>query len=520
MKILYSIIATVSLLFLTGTVRAQETLADSLSGYYRLTTPAYGDAFHAAQKFSIDPAALSLTDAGSIVRLQTSKAYTLQDELAELQRRLDAGEIDTTQYSQLFQQALTLSAWKSGCYPVRVFRIQGVDYAQFVADLADYTDDAIESFLNTGADSVYTKWQSSWPLIGIFTSIMYPKDYATLTDFKNWCEKLITQARNITDFTIFMQPEIQSTDAGGVYTGNYYLKFKTPAWIGNLKKAQIYMNSILTNNGANKDVDTFNIWGSVKEAILGEIAKKYPAGSDAYNLAEQIFGNTEVDMVYCIGETEQGKLYAQPLPDTFGSNGVNLTADDIQRIVWKLSKVDADQPFAVAPQEKAADGSFYTTLYTDFPMQLTSAGTQAYYVTSVDANTGIPTLQEVPGNKIPALTPVIIKSSSASAQDNQILPLDEDVAPIEGNVLKGVLFSAESDGTQLSLSAGDGLTFTQKSATLSANSAYYDGAVAAGISSVRSDANHADAVYDLQGRKVSSLVSKGIYIINGHKVVR
>ena len=41
-----------------------------------------------------------------------------------------------------------------------------------------------------------------------------------------------------------------------------------------------------------------------------------------------------------------------------------------------------------------------------------------------------------------------------------------------------------------------------------------------GITKVETDANRPDMIYDLQGRRLSEAPSRGVYIINGKKVIK
>lgn len=341
MKHLYFYFVAALLLLISGNAVAQDeaTAIDSINGIYRLSTPAYGDDFTAESRYKLTTTPSGSAGANSTITIESKKMYSLLDDMAELNAQLEAGKIDSTTYSRLFQQAMTLNSWKSGCYPLKSFTINGVNYIDFVKKLADYCDNAIEDYLNNESDTIYNTYRMQLLFMAAMSGIIYPKDLASADTFRSWVENLLTQWRGITDFNVYMEPETTSSDDGLSYTGNYYIKYKTPAWIGNLKNFQVYMNNIITGNGSNPTADTLNIWGGMKSRILRQIEKDYPAGSDAYNLTEQLLGDDAIDMVYCIGEKEDGSLYSQPLPDAFGTNGVTLTSDDIQRVVWKLTAV-------------------------------------------------------------------------------------------------------------------------------------------------------------------------------------
>ena len=161
----------------------------------------------------------------------------------------------------------------------------------------------------------------------------------------------------------------------------------------------------------------------------------------------------------------------------------------------------------MAPQTslKGDDGWYYTALYTDFPFRVLSPDVVVYTVSAVDAVTGAATLEEIPDSKVPACTPVVVRSKSVDLSANQLLPLDEEVAAVEGNLLKGTFFPQKNDGTM-------------KTLTLSGGHAYFDGQVANGLRQL-SAASTSRTVYDLQGRRMNGTAPKGIYVINGRKVV-
>ena len=257
------------------------------------------------------------------------------------------------------------------------------------------------------------------------------------------------------------------------------------------------------------------------ERVLAEVAKDYTEESELYKLADNLFNYTKADMVYALSTDENGDLYAQPLPDAFGTNGVTLTDDQAQRLVWHPEDVDEGSPFAVAPQTslKGDDGWYYTTLYTDFPFRVLSPDVDVYAVSAVDAATGAATLEEIPDSKVPACTPVVVRSKSVDLSANQLLPLDEEVAAVEGNLLKGTFFPQKNDGTMKTLTLSGGHpAFLAVPETVAGNSAYFDGQVANGLRQL-SAVSTSRTVYDLQGRRMNGTAPKGIYVINGRKVV-
>lgn len=504
-------------------VAQESNYPDSLNGYFRLSNPDLNTYLTAFTQGGLGSTTANPANASQVVSLTTSKMYSLGDDMAALQARLDKGEIDQETYSKLFQQLMTLNSWKSGFYPVTSLSIQGTDYALFFSKLSDYCDRAINASLNDEVSTIYENNYQNLMLLSVFSGVIYPANLATVDDFKAWCQSYLTQWRDIADFHLYFHPLSVTPDNGGssFFTGNYAIEFKTPAWIGNMKNAQTYINAILTSNGTNPDVDTLNIWQETCERVLAQIAKDYSEESEPYKLADNLLNYTQADNVYALCTDANGDLYSQQLPDVFGTNGVTLTTEQSQRITWRPEYVNEASPFAVAPDaaKKGSDGYFYTTLNTAFPYKVLSPDVEVYSVSSVDATTGGATLDKIADGKVGANTAVVVRSKSSALADNQLVPLDEDVAPIEGNVLGGTLFAQNNNGSMKTLTvANDQPAFLLIPETVPANTAFYEGKVANGIGSLHNTFGRS-VVFDLQGRKVATPQQKGVYIINGQKVV-
>lgn len=510
-----------------------QDVPDNLNNYYRLTNAAFNEAMTVKGRYDFKGTVPSPAAAGSVFEIKTGKMASLAEEMDKLQQMLDAGLITQDEYMRLFMQLLSSgNTWFYGCYPLEKFSSQGVDYAEMIARLPDYADLAIEYFINNDAATIYKEHRNELTLLCVFASeIINPSNLESEATFKKWCENYLTAWRNNTVFKIYLQPVFQTpddpedTETPSYFTGNYYFRFHTPPYVGNMQKAQKYINNILTDNGNVTDVDTLDIWTSAKHYIMQEIARDYPVGTSAYNFVYDLFHDTMMDVDYLIGESEEGGLKFQPLPGTFsgfeGYEGpdITITADDVARCTWKFEIVNTSSPFAIQPNPTITDGQYYySTLNTAFPYQL-SSGMTAFYASAVSYE-GVPTWVEISGNKIAAETPVIIRSTSANMADNKILPLMEGGETVDGNALKGVLFAQPNDGSMVSLWARDNNVFFDAYATtLAANSAYYDGALA-GVESVIKGQNGSEKVFDLMGREVKDPSAKGIFIINGKKVVR
>lgn len=138
----------------------------------------------------------------------------------------------------------------------------------------------------------------------------------------------------------------------------------------------------------------------------------------------------------------QASFYAQS-----GDLGATITIGDdldkglstgapVMNTFWRIIPISSSNYFGV-DAKLSCDGKYYTTLFTEFPYQL-SSGVKAFYVTKI-TNDGKAQLQEIK-NKVPGKTPVILECSSSSASKNILTPLEETLDPVSGNLLKGVYF--------------------------------------------------------------------------------
>lgn len=206
---------------------------------------------------------------------------------------------------------------------------------------------------------------------------------------------------------------------------------------------------------------------------------------------------------------------------------------------WKVLPVDSNDGtnFFGVDMSLYAEGKYYTTLYTSFAYTL-SPDMTAYAVSEVAD--GKVTLQDL-GSYVPEETPVILESSFSSASANRLQPV-EGGGSVPGNLLSGVYFNHNRGGIHTVRTAFDKNTMrvlkvVDGEITLSdegdeylpANSAYLS--VPAGTPSVltfgvktaimeiQTDQGKTGRVYDLQGRQVRNPQQKGIYIVDGKKVV-
>lgn len=170
----------------------------------------------------------------------------------------------------------------------------------------------------------------------------------------------------------------------------------------------------------------------------------------------------------------------------------------------------------------------YATAYFPFAVTIPE-GVKAYTVSA--AADGVATLSPLTGT-IPANTGVIL---SGDAKTYPFAITTSTASAVEGNLLNGVTIATDLDPeTSYILANGaNGLGFYKVDPTdtkLAANKAYLnnangsffslklDGAVT-GIQSVENAAENAPA-YDLQGRRLPQVPTKGLYIQNGKKIMK
>ena len=175
----------------------------------------------------------------------------------------------------------------------------------------------------------------------------------------------------------------------------------------------------------------------------------------------------------------------------------------------------------------------YATAYFPFAVTI-PAGVTAYTVAA--AADGVATLSKLSGT-IPANTGVVL---SGTANTPCTFEIAADVAAVEGNMLEGMTIATEVHaGTKAYILANGskGVGFyllSQDDRTIAANKAYLivddaaepsavfslklDGGLT-GIEGVENVAGKAPA-YDLQGRRLPQVPTKGLYIQNGKKVIK
>lgn len=206
-----------------------------------------------------------------------------------------------------------------------------------------------------------------------------------------------------------------------------------------------------------------------------------------------------------------------------------------------------------ADKMKGKNNKYFTTLYTDFPMKIID-NINAYVVESVGTigeEKGYAKCTKIAsqGEIIPAQTPIILELETTQSNANRLLPIASSNTIATNNILKAIFFdeaktTVETNGKTIRVfninpntSVRNPLGFYRyRGTTVKGNKAFLlvdantsgaklDGydmeneETTAGIEEVATPKTNNEAVYyDLQGRRVEK-PSRGIYIVNGKKVI-
>ena len=241
--------------------------------------------------------------------------------------------------------------------------------------------------------------------------------------------------------------------------------------------------------------------------------------------------NTTVLSIYINGEVvSSGKIssmkYRQPYTFTAKKNCILRVEGDYAFNFATNPNVYFTQDVDVTANE-GATGEYWATYYNGTTSFTADENTTVFQAALSGSSL---TLTEVPNREIPATKAVILKSSSATIT----LTPASTTATLEGNQLVGIATAITNPGNAYVLNKGtNGVGFYKLSSggTIGANKAYltyssgaapsffgFDGNTT-GVNEVRGQMEDVSGeYYDLQGRRVSQ-PTKGLYIVNGKKVV-
>jgi hypothetical protein len=247
-------------------------------------------------------------------------------------------------------------------------------------------------------------------------------------------------------------------------------------------------------------------------------------GNGAYSLSEMTDGNTNCDYF----RTKSGSVYTYECVE----DGTVAVAMARYGYLEKVEVYDV-----VSTIDVAVTSAGYSTFFWDKPATFPS-DVMVYTAALSEDKTAL-NLTEVTGT-IPAETAVIVKAEAGTYTFESA----EAVDAISGNALQGTtteLAKSKVSGTVYVLSTSDanGVGFYKFSGeTLAANKAYLvlpaasdapmvrfnfdEGNVGnvTGIESIEAENGAQARIFDLQGRSLRQAPQKGMYILNGHKVIR
>lgn len=338
------------------------------------------------------------------------------------------------------------------------------------------------------------------------TAIGYDEGKKTECSFAEYKSIKENMAAAMSDATNFVLPE----------TGFYTLKNKN------------------NNKYMGIDPSDLNMYGNYASANLPkQIVKLTKTGDKTYTISlEGVFAPATVAQSAAVTATAEAGTYTVSIP-TYGyaafmaNPGSQYSAlhCNTQGVLvgWEIAA--ASSQWEVLPAESIdieIGSAGYATMYVPFAVAIPS-GVEAY-VGKINGN--YLDLTKVTGT-IPAGTAVILEGEAKTHTFN----ITDDVDAVE-NDLKGTYVAKEAEGGELTLQDVDGLGFYAFSGTtLGANKAYLTLPASSDVKSLQirfggEDAvqtvkagNEQNVIFDLAGRRVQQ-AQKGVYIVNGRKVIR
>ena len=529
MKKIYMTLAMMAMMAVPTVALAQEEGDEDMgdvpvyptlkTGYYRIINNGYGDVLSTNSKYAPQPSeteSSARTLPASIFYYDTDGQYFIQDDLDQLEVDENGQYVDGTAFMNLMNS----NGWKSGSYSTYDMTSQGVSFGAYLHKLEEFVMKAIDNFPESEEVKDFYENGPLWFLV--VSSLLYPADAESLESFQNWVRQYSSQWKPFFDCNVYLKP-VENTD------NTFRMHFHTPLQPGDIKNLQQRLASMGY---------TLDIWATLQKKVLEEIAKEYPKDSEAYSFMTAVISQIDgMNREFYIGEGEDGNIKVKgfsPSEATFGETG-ELLEINWDEMNWIMQPVNEENPLMVEMNKglQDVDGNYYTTMFTEFPYELKD-GVEAYYIDAV--NDGVAHLTQIEG-KVPAMTGVILRSKSYAAVSNTLIPVDEEVAAIEGNLLKGTcLPMKDAENVSVMRLVADGQTgniVMGKAGQVAANECYIDtpedgsNVIIAASQNVDPTAisltstpntQHPSPIYDLQGRRVVN-PTKGLYIQNGRKAV-
>ena len=215
-------------------------------------------------------------------------------------------------------------------------------------------------------------------------------------------------------------------------------KYYTPAFLLNIKG---------TPNGT----------GGLNDVIIES------QGISTYDISDQHFKmeNFEEDEYFIFGSQNgfTGYLKDNGFADTgksqmeligsYHSPGIWNRWNYNRDYAWRFHLID-EEHFdtnyigAKADASTLKNGKYYTTMYTSFAYECRD-GMKAYVADKFMDN-GDVHLKEVKKGRVPAFTAVVLECKGTTPRQNRMMPLTEDLSPIENNLLKGEIWLNDESG--------------------------------------------------------------------------
>lgn len=523
-KISFMAMATMAIMTLPTTAMAQDdewsddeqpVFSTIDNGYFRIVNNGYGDVLSTdgAHQFGLSLTENSARTApASIFYYDTNGIYNFADDMAQLGENISVADL---------MKLMATSAWKSGSYTTYDLASQGISFGGYLRKLGEYTNTVLGNFAESQEVKDFYENGPAWYLAVAMSGAFYPADMESLDTFKAAVMRWMKQWKNFFDFNIYLKPAQNMENC-------FLMHFHTPMDISKVQDTQEQINNMASEEGGSLGYH-YDFFGCFKRKVVEEAAKELDEQGVAF--LQHIMDQLELDKEYYIGENEQGELYVTGFSKEamFGENG-ELAGINQDELIWTMQPVDDVNPLMVnmPSHQFGTDGYYYTTLFTDFAYQL-GEGVEAYYIDAI--NGGEAHLVAIEG-KVPAQTGVILRSKNKAAVSNVLLPIDEEVAAISGNLLKGTCLPIESIEGAYAMSTvaneqGTAGTIEMSSVShIPANTCYTEQRASiapldvAGIMTVEQQYGNArNTVFDLQGRRTSS-TAKGVYIINGKKMIK
>ena len=489
------------------------------TGYYRIVNNGYGDVLTVDKQYGLNLNATensARTMPGSVFYYDTDGMANFAQDMEQF--RGDDGEIHIT--LQELQELMATTAWKSGSYHTYDLSSQSVSLGNYMQDLSKYVYAALDNFHLSDEVKDFYENGPRMELVAFMYGVFYPQDVASLDNFREAVQRFMARWKHFFDMNIYVKG-VQNTEHG------FLLHFHSPLDICKIEDTQETFNQLTDGDTGEPLGYNYDFFGCIKRKVIEEAAKELDGEALAY--VKRVLEPIEMNREYYIGENEQGELYVVGFTseDMLGLTEAwaNTNQDEL---IWNFVPVDSESPLLVPMQSelKDAEGYYYTTMFTDFAYQL-GEGVEALYISAVE--NGLAKLEPVVG-KVPANTGVILRSKSAAAVANVLLPIDEQLAAIEGNLLKGTCLPMDGEGKCAlggfgNPNVGWNIAMCEQMETIAANSCYTEeqavfasmpDGIKATLNSQLSTLNY----YDLQGRRVTAPAKKGVYVVNGKKVVK